>query len=189
MRFRRGTSLLLILLTATVAFAQSLDVGAPTPVRSNSVNGKIAARDLGDSRLTDHYYAFTGTPGDLLITIQSSNLNGDLDVFTAVTLRPLLKLTLYAESTSPVTKGIYLRKREDLILRVEARSPNDDPGTYRLYFGGAFEPLPGGPEIAEAESEGAEPEKTEPETVAGRSEEHTSELQSRLHLVCCLLLE
>src|SRR5687768_18175464 len=164
--------LVFFLLGATVTFAQSTDVGSPTPVRSNTVSGKISARDLGDSRLTDHYYAFTGTPGDLLITIQSSNLNGDLDVFTAVTLRPLLKLTLYAESTSPVTKGIYLRKREDLILRVEARSPNDDPGTYRLYFGGAFEPLPGGPEIAEAES--AETKKEEPTTVAGRNTKRVS---------------
>ncbi len=159
--------LVFLLLGATVSFGQSTDVGSPTPVRSNSVTGKIAVRDLGDSRLTDHYYAFTGTPGDLLITVQSSNLNGDIDVFTAVTLRPLLKLSLYAESTSPVTKGIYLRKREDLILRVEARSPNDDPGTYRLYFGGAFEPLPGGPDIAEGEAE-ATSEKPEVAAQKGR---------------------
>src|SRR5919106_4504523 len=149
MALKIGLFLVLLVLSASVAFAQSLDVGAPTPIRANTVTGRIGARDLGDSRLTDHYYAFTGTPGDLLITIQSTNLNGDLDVFTAVTLRPLLKLTLYAESTSPVTKGIYLRKREDLILRVEARSPNDDEGTYRLFFGGSFEPIFGGPEIAE----------------------------------------
>lgn len=177
MRFRRGTSFLLILLTATVAFAQSLDVGAPTPVRSNTVSGKIAARDLGDSRLTDHYYAFTANPGDLLITIQSTNLNGDLDVFTAVTLRPLLKLSLYAESTSPVTKGIYLRKREDLILRVEARSPNDEQGTYRLYFGGSFEPMPGGPDIAEAEP--TPEEKSEP-AVAGRKTKRVSSVGARI---------
>src|SRR5688572_9048589 len=170
--------LVFFLLGATVTFAQSTDVGSPTPVRSNTVSGKISARDLGDSRLTDHYFAFTGTPGDLLITIQSTNLNGDLDVFTAVTLRPLLKLSLYAESPSPVTKGIYLRKREDLILRVEARSPNDDPGTYRLYFGGSFAPIPGGPEIAEAE--GAEPEKTEPETVAGRKTKRVSSVGARI---------
>ncbi len=168
---------LLLFLTATVSIGQSLDVGAPTPVRSNTVNGQIAARDLGDSRLTDHYYAFTGTPGDLLITVQSANLNGDLDVFTAVTLRPLLKLSLYAESTAPVTKGIYLRKREDLILRVEARSPNDEPGTYRLYFGGSFEPIPGGPDIAEAETPG--PEKTEP-TVAGRKTKRVSSVGARI---------
>ena len=80
------------------------------------------------------------------------NLNGDIDVFTAGSLRPLLKITLYAEITTPVTKGIYLRKREDLILRVEARSPNDDEGTYRLFFGGSFEPIVGGPDIAEAET-------------------------------------
>jgi hypothetical protein len=173
-----GSFLVFLLLTATLSFAQSVDVGSPTPVRSNTVNGKIAARDLGDSRLTDHYYSFTGTPGDLLITVQSANLNGDLDVFTAVTLRPLLKLTLYAESTAPVTKGIYLRKREDLILRVEARSPNDDPGTYRLYFGGSFEPLPGGPDIAETET--AEPEKTETPAVAGRKTKRVSSVGARI---------
>lgn len=160
-----------------MTFAQSLDVGAPTPVRANTVSGKIVARDLGDSRLTDHYFRFTGTPGDLLITIQSTNLNGDLDVFTAVTLRPLLKLSLYAESSAPVTKGIYLRRREDLILRIEARSPNDDPGTYRLYFGGSFEPIPGGPDIAEAEE--AEPEKTEP-AVAGSKTRRVSSVGARL---------
>jgi hypothetical protein len=172
-----GSFLVFLILSATVSFGQSVDVGSPTPVRSNTVSGKIVARDLGDSRLTDHYYAFTGTPGDLLITIQSTNLNGDLDVFTAVTLRPLLKLSLYAESTTPVTKGIYLRRREDLILRVEARSPNDDPGTYRLYFGGSFEPMPGGPDIAEAEPE--TPEKTEP-AVADRKTKRVSSVGARI---------
>ena len=123
-------SLAFVFLVVTSAAAQSVDPNAPSPVRSNNISGRIAARDLGDARLTDHYYALTGTPGDLLITVNSTNLNGDIDVFTATTLRPLLKLTLYAESAAPVTKGIYLRKREDLILRVEARSPNDDEGTY-----------------------------------------------------------
>jgi hypothetical protein len=177
MAFKFGFCLVLLFLTATGSVSQSLDVGAPTPVRSNIVNGKIEVRDLGDSRLTDHYYRFTGTPGDLLITIQSTNLNGDLDVFTAVTLRPLLKLNLYAESTAPVTKGIYLRRREDLILRVEARSPNDDPGTYRLYFGGSFEPIPGGPDIAEAET--PEPEKPEP-AVAGSKTRRVSSVGARI---------
>ena len=160
-----GNLLVFLFLAATVSFAQSVDVGAPTPVRSNTASGKIVARDLGDSRMTDHYFRFTGTPGDLLITVQSSNLNGDLDVFTAVTLRPLLKLTLYAESTAPVTKGVYLRKREDLILRIEARTPNDDPGTYKLFFGGSFEAIPGGPDIAEAEeTEESQPAVTDPKT-------------------------
>src|ERR1051325_875973 len=144
--------LAVLLCTVVSSRAQSLDANAPAPIRSNTITGQIAARDLGDSRLTDHYYALTGTPGDLLITVQSQNLNGDIDVFTAGTLRPLLKLTVYAEISSPVTKSIYLRKREDLILRVEARSPNDDLGTYRLFFGGSFEPIVGGPDIAEAET-------------------------------------
>lgn len=173
-----GTILLFLLVTATVSLAQSLDVGAPTPVRSNSASGKIVARDLGDSRLTDHYFRFTGTPGDLLITVQSTNLNGDLDVFTAVTLRPLLKLTLYAESTAPVTKGIYLRKREDLILRIEARTPNDDPGIYKLYFGGSFEAIPGGPDIAEAEAEATEAETTQP--TAGSKTRRVSSVGARI---------
>src|SRR6187549_217946 len=126
---RKGAKLVaiaLLVLAAASVSAQSIDPNAPSPVRSNTVSGRIAARDLGDARLTDHYFAFKGTPGDLLITVESSNLNGDIDVFTAGTLRPLLKLRLYAESAAPVSKGIYLRRREELILRVEARSPNDD---------------------------------------------------------------
>jgi len=144
--------LAVVFLTATSLCAQSIDPNTPTPVRSSTVTGSIAARDLGDARLTDHYYAVTGTPGDLLITVQSRNLNGDIDVFTAGTLRPLLKLTLYADSAAPLTKSIYLRRREDLVLRVEARSPNDEEGSYRLVFGGSFEPIVGGPDIAENET-------------------------------------
>jgi len=165
----------ILLLTVASVSAQSIDPNAPSPVRSNSVTGRIAARDLGDARLTDHYYALTGTPGDLLITVNSSNLNGDIDVFTATTLRPLLKLTLYAESTAPVTKGIYLRKREELILRIEARSPNDDEGTYRLSFGGSFEPIIGGPEISEAETPG-----TETTTPGGRKTKRVSSVGARI---------
>jgi hypothetical protein len=141
----------LLLMLGQPSHAQSLDPSKPTPVRSSTLNGHIAARDLGDARVTDHYYKFTGTPGDLLITVRSQNLNGDLDVFTAVGLRPLLKVTLYAESTNPITKGIYLRKREDLILRIEARSPNDDEGTYDLFFGGSFAAI-SGPDIGEDEA-------------------------------------
>ena len=171
-------ALLVIVLAAGSAPAQSINPTAPSPVRSNNVTGRIAARDLGDARLTDHYYAFTGTPGDLLITVNSSNLNGDVDVFTAGTLRPLLKITLYAESASPVTKGIYLRKREDLILRIEARSPNDDEGTYRLFFGGSFEQIVGGPEIAEAET--PEMPSTETTTAGGRKTKRVSSVGARI---------
>ena len=161
---RTACLLAFISLAATSLSAQSLDPNTPFPVRSSNVSGRIAARDLGDARLTDHYYAFTGTPGDLLITVQTNNLNGDVDVFTAGTLRPLLKITLYAEIAAPVIKGIYLRKREDLILRVEARSPNDNEGTYRLAFGGSFEPVPGGADINEAETPTTETTTSSPGT-------------------------
>lgn len=139
-------------LVPTVSPAQSIDISSPLPVRTNELVGTIASRDLGDSRLTDHFYAFTGIPGDVLITVQGKNLNGDVDVFTAGNLRPLLKFTLYAESSSPITKSIYLRRRQDLILRVEARTPNDDEGSYQIRFGGSFEPIAGEPLVAEAET-------------------------------------
>jgi hypothetical protein len=143
---------LVLLLTswASIAVGQSTDIAWPSPVRSNEIRGTIPARDLGDPRVTDHFYAFTGTPGDVLITVDSRNLNGDIDVFTFTGLRPLLKFTIYAESSSPVTKSIYLRQREDLILRVEGRTPNDDEATYGIHLGGSFEPITSGP-LAEHE--------------------------------------
>lgn len=140
-----------------IAQAQSTDISAPVPVRTNEVTATIAARDLGDARLTDHFYAFTGTPGDLLITVDSRNMNGDVDVFTASGLRPLLKFTIYEGASAPITKSIYLRQRLDLVLRVEARTPNDDDAVYRIHFGGAFEPIAGGPAIAENETNSSEP--------------------------------
>ncbi len=149
-KFAPILGMVLFVLCAGSVRAQSTDVAWPAPVRSNEVTGKIAARDIGDPRLTDHYFAFTGTPGDLLITIDSNNLDGDIDVFTYTGLRPLLKFTVYARSSSPTTKSLYLRKQEDLILRVEGRTPNDDDATYKLRFGGAFSPITSGP-LAEHE--------------------------------------
>ena len=140
-----------------VAKAQSTDSTKPLPVRSNEVTATIAARDLGDARLTDHFYAFTGTPGDLMISVDSRNMNGDVDVFTATGLRPLLKFTVYEGTSGPITKSVYLRQREDLILRVEARTPNDDDAVYRIHFGGAFEPIAGEAAIAESENNSTEP--------------------------------
>src|SRR5689334_23544802 len=79
-----------LLLSTQVSRAQSNDQTLPTAVLTNEINGTIRALDVGDSRLTRHYYAFEATPGDLAITVNSRNLNGDVDVFTAVTFRPLL---------------------------------------------------------------------------------------------------
>jgi hypothetical protein len=146
-----GVALVLGILAGVVT-AQSTDIAAPSPVRSNEVVGTIAARDLGDPRVTDHFYAFTGTPGDVLITVDSNNFNGDIDVFTFTGLQPLLKFTVYAGSSSAITKGIYLRKQEDLILRVEGRTPNDDEAVYRIHFGGSFAPLTSAPWLSENEN-------------------------------------
>jgi len=132
------------------AFAQSTDQSLPSPILSKEIAGRINALDLGDPRMTRHYYAFSANPGDLLITVEGHNLNGDVDVFTAITLRPLMKTTMIATSqSSEITKGIYLRAHQILILRVEARTPNDDPGSYRIRFGGSFEPFSGGIPVAE----------------------------------------
>jgi len=130
--------LLLVLFAAPLAQAQSTDVRFPSAVEGNEISGSIPARDIGDARLTDHFYTFNGLPGDLLITVQSENLNGDFDVFTAAELRPVMKVTVYAESSIPITKSIYLRKPESFILRIEARSPNDDKGSYRIRLSGSF---------------------------------------------------
>jgi hypothetical protein len=147
----RGICVLFVLAAAAgYGRAQSTDIAWPSPVRSNEVRGIIPARDLGDPRVTDHFYAFIANPGDLLITLDSRNLNGDIDVFTSSSLRPLLKFTVYAGSSAPITKGLYLRRQESLILRVEGRTPDDDDAVYRLHFGGAFEPITSGP-LAEHE--------------------------------------
>lgn len=159
MKFQRYfivTLFLALLASGRTTAAQSTDQSLPTPVLANEINGKIAALDLGDPRQTRHYYAFQGVPGDVLISLSSQNLNGDIDIFTAVTLRPLMKITMYASSFSPeITKSFYLRSRQVLILRVEARTPNDDVGSYHVRLGGAYEPFSGGIPVAEEATEQA----------------------------------
>src|SRR5712691_11503362 len=157
---------------------QSADVAMPSPVRTNEVTGTIPARDIGDPRLTDYYYAFIGTPGDLLITVDSRNLNGDVDVFTSAGLRPLLKFSVYAGSSSPITKSIYLRTQEELILRVEARTPNDDDGTYRIHFGGAFEPITSGRLLAESNNPTVE--SVAPKATTGKKGRRVSSVGARI---------
>ena len=159
-----------LLAGARAANAQSSDQGLPTPVLAKEINGRIPALDLGDARVTRHFYAFEGVPGDLLITIDGKNLNGDIDIFTAVTFRPLMKTSLYANSRAgEVTKGIYLRARQILILRVEARTPNDEEGSYHVRFGGSFAAFSGGIPVAE---------NTEPQEDATRSNREGKRLSS-----------
>jgi len=162
---------LLLTAFASIVVGQSTDVAWPSPVRTNEVRATVPARDLGDPRVTDHFYTFTGTPGDLLITVDSRNFNGDVDVFTASSLRPLLKFTVYASNSAPITKTIYLRQQVDLILRVEGRTPNDDEATYRLHFGGAFETITSGPLVEHEDA-------AQPATSAGASAKGGSRVSS-----------
>lgn len=139
-------ALLLLLLSALSAAAQSQDLGFPTAVSTNEISGRITARDIGDARLTRHYYILAGTPGDFVFSVTSNNLNGDVDIFTAGSLRPMGKISIYAGSQpTSATKTIFLRQRESLVLRVEARSPNDNEGTYSVRFAGTFEPVMSAP--------------------------------------------
>ncbi len=134
-------ALMLLLIHAQ---AQSSEIEYPTPVRSNEIEGVIAPRDIGDARLTRHFYSFTGTNGDLTITVEYTNLDGTVDVFAMPDLRTMSTIRMLADVQATTTsKTFYLRQQESLILRVEARTPNDLEGRYRIRFSGAFAPIVG----------------------------------------------
>jgi hypothetical protein len=140
---------------AAPAHAQSIDPGSPTPVFANEIAGSIAPLDIGDARSTRYFYTFNGLQGDLELTVESFNLEGDVDIFLAGNMRPLTKVTLYAgASANRSTKTVYLRRDEPLILRVQARTPNDAEGTYRIRLGGAFRPA------ARLSTEGVAPDES-----------------------------
>ena len=121
------------------AKAQSTNQNYPTAITTSEISGKIVARDIGDARLTSYFYIFNGNQGDVFINVQTSNFNGDVDVFTADNLRPLTKITIYADVSGNETgRVVYLRKPEKLVLRIEGRSPNDDAATFKIKFAGAF---------------------------------------------------
>jgi len=121
--------------------AQSTSQNYPTPITSNEISGTIAARDIGDARLTNYFYVFNAVQGDVFINVVTKNLNGDIDIFTADNLRPLTKITIYADASDNETgRVIYLRQPVKLILRIEGRTPNDTAATYRIKFAGSFAP-------------------------------------------------
>ncbi|MBP9663380.1 MAG: hypothetical protein KBD94_02075, partial [Pyrinomonadaceae bacterium] len=121
------------------AAGQSRDVNFPTPVLVNEITGVIIARDIGDSRVTSYYYTFDGGQGDIFINLVTKNFAGDVDVFVADGLKPMTKMVVFANADETETgRLIYLRKPEKLILRVEGRTPNDDPATFRIKLGGSF---------------------------------------------------
>ncbi len=130
-----------VVLSIMTVAAQSTSQSFPTPIAGNEISGQIPARDIGDARLTSYFYTFNGTQGDVFINVVTSNLNGDIDIFTADNLKPLTKVTIYSDvSQNETGRVIYLRKPEKLILRIEGRTPNDDPATFRIKFAGSFAP-------------------------------------------------
>lgn len=129
----------LLLGSAFTVAAQSTNQSFPTAITSNEISGRIPARDVGDARLTAYFYVFNGGQGDVFINVVTKNLNGDIDVFTADNLRPLTKITVYADAGDGETgRVIYLRQPAKLILRVEGRTPNDDAATFQIKFAGSF---------------------------------------------------
>lgn len=169
MRIRLGSETALALLGSVVLLAaaqglraQSTDQNFPTPVTGAEIAGTTRARDVGDSRLTSYFYAFDGNQGDVFINVVTKNLDGDIDVFTAGNLRPLTKIVVYSDNPDSETgRVIYLRQPLRLILRIEGRTPNDQPATFRIKFAGSFEPLKG---VAQTEEPKLPEVKTENES-------------------------
>ncbi len=139
---RLCVSAVIIFLISITVQAQSTNQSFPTAVTSNEISGTIKVRDLGDARLTTYYYVFNGKQGDVFINVVTKNLDGDIDVFTADNLRPLTKITVYSDNPDSETgRVIYLRQPQKLILRVEGKSPTDEPASFRIKFAGSFEAM------------------------------------------------
>jgi hypothetical protein len=99
----------------------------------------IKARDVGDSRVTTYYYWFEGSQGDVFVNLVTKNFAGDVDIFIQSGLRPLTKIVVYPDFGETETgRVIYLRKPEKLMLRVQGRTPNDEPAQFRVKFAGSF---------------------------------------------------
>ena len=135
--FHFGIILALLFLSLSAA-AQSSDQNFPTSVSSNEIVGGIKARDIGDSRTTSFYYALGGSQGDIFINVVTKNFVGDIDIFTQDGLRPMTKIVVFDAALTETGRLIYLRKDEKLLLRIQGRTPNDDPASFRIKFGGSF---------------------------------------------------
>lgn len=144
------TTFVVILTLSLNAFSQSNNQLFPTPVTSNEINGKIKARDIGDSRLTTYFYAFNGEQGDVFINVVTNNFSGDIDIFSNDGAKTLTKIVVYADSAATETgRVVYLRKSEKLLLRIEGRTPNDDEATFRIKFAGSFRAITDGKTVEE----------------------------------------
>lgn len=140
--FLRSFALCCLMICFNVfANGQSSDQNFPTPITSNELSGTVKARDIGDSRLTTYFFTFNGNQGDIFVNVVTKNFNGDIDVFAVEGLRSLTKIVVYADTSDNETgRVIYLRKPEKILLRIQGRSPNDDPATFQIKFAGSFAP-------------------------------------------------
>ncbi len=141
---RRSAATVLFLLASalcspSLVFSQSSSQEFPTPVVTNEVSAVIKARAVGDPRLTTYYYLLQGEQGDIFLNLVTRNFSGDIDVFTQNGLRPLAKIVVLAEfGESETGRAIYLRRPEKLLLRIQGRTPNDDPASFTFKFAGSF---------------------------------------------------
>ena len=125
---------------STSVAAQSNDLAFPTALTENQISGIIKSRDLGDPRVTTYYFTFNGLQGDLFINVVTKNLSCSVDVFMSDGMRPLTNIIVYADVVQSETgRVIYLRKPEKLIMRIQGRTPNDDPAEFQIKFAGGFE--------------------------------------------------
>ncbi len=155
-----GTAFLMLFGVVSLT-AQSTNQDYPTPITTNEISGTIKARDVGDARLTSYYYQFDGAQGDLFVNIVTRNLTGDIDIFTVNGLRPLTKIVVYADLAETETgRVLYFRKPERMILRVQGRTPGDEPAAFRIKFAGSFV----------ASTQAASPPEPELPTLAARNE-------------------
>ena len=138
-----------VLILVAAGCAQSRDQNFPTAIAANEISGTVNARDIGDSRVTSYYYAFQGNQGDVFINVVTKNLTGDIDIFTQDGLKTLTKIIVFADpGLNETGRLIYLRKEEKLLLRIQGRTPNDDPATFKIKFGGSFVAIKGAKEEA-----------------------------------------
>jgi hypothetical protein len=142
-KFLKNLALVFVLVfCAELGVSQSNDQNSPTPLTTNEIKGEIKARAIGDSRTTTYYFVFSGKRGDVFINVVTSNLNGTIDLFSLNGLKPRTKITLFADNPESETgRVVYMRQSERLLLRIQGRTPNDDPATFLIKFAGSFSPV------------------------------------------------
>ncbi|MEO8648906.1 MAG: hypothetical protein ABI539_07040 [Acidobacteriota bacterium] len=135
------SGLIFIIFQGGAAYSQSTIQEFPTPVLANEIAGVINARDIGDSRLTTYYYTLDAGQGDLFVNIVTRNFAGDIDLFIVEGLKPLTKVVVFADTSENETgRVVYFRTAEHILLRIQGRTPGDDPASFRIKFAGSFEP-------------------------------------------------